>query len=229
MTTTATRKAIAYVRVSTDEQGQSGLGLEAQTKTIADYCAAHGIEVIDTATEVQSGKSIRNRPALRNALERAAKGEADLVIASNVSRLARSVADLSGMLEVADRKGYGLCAIDTGLDSATPAGRLVIQMLAAAAEYERRMVSDRTKKALAAAKARGTQLGRKTELAPAIEAQIVARRTSGMAFATIARELNEAGITTPRGASWSAPYVHKVIARNGDPITRKAGRPHKVA
>jgi DNA invertase Pin-like site-specific DNA recombinase len=214
MTTNATRKAIAYIRVSTEEQGESGLGLEAQSQVIADYCTVHGIELIATALEVQSGKSTKNRPVLRQALERAAKGEAHLVIASNVSRLARSVADLSSMLEQADRKGYGVCAIDTGLDSATPAGRMVMQMLGAAAEYERAMVSDRTKKALASAKARGTVLGRRTELAADLEARIVADRSKGHTYAAIAQNLNAAGLTTPRGAAWSAAYVHKVIARN---------------
>jgi len=226
---TTTRKAIAYLRVSTHEQEQSGLGLLGQNKTIADYCAAHGIEIVATVTETQSGKSIKNRPVLRDALDRCAKGEADLLIASNVSRLARSVADLSGMLEVADRKGYGLCAIDTGLDSATPSGRLVIQMLAAAAEYERRMVSDRTTKALAAAKARGTQLGRRTELDTELEARIMQMRSNGLPFQAIADALNEAGVATPRGATWAKAYVRAVVVRNGDPIARTAGRPRKVA
>ena len=229
-TAATSRKAIAYLRVSTGEQELSGLGLEAQAKTIADYAAAQGIEITDTVREVQSGRTVRNRPMLRDALERCAKGEAELLIASNVSRLARSVADLSAMLEVADRKGYGLCAIDTGLDSVTPSGRLVIQMLAAAAEYERRMVSDRTTKALAAAKARGTVLGRRTELSADLARRIIELRTTGLGFQAIADNLNETNVTTPRGRSWQKAYVRDVVRRQGnDPITRNAGRPRKAA
>ena len=227
--TTATRKAIAYIRVSTEMQHESGLGEGAQAKTIADYCAAHGIEIVATVMETQSGKSLKNRPALRDALDRCANGEADLLIASNVSRLARSVADLSGMLEAADRKGYGLCAIDTGLDSATPAGRLVIQMLAAAAEYERRMISERTTKALAVAKARGVQLGRHIELPSFLEARIMELRKTGLPFQDIADRLNRDGFTTARGAKWQKDYVRAVVVRNGDPIIRTPGRPRKVA
>ena len=225
---TTTRKAIAYLRCSTHEQEMSGLGLEAQRSVITTYAALHGIEIIGWQQDVQSGRS-ENRFGLKRAVARCEAGEADLIIASNVSRLARGVLHLSKMLAAADKKGYGLCAIDTGLDSATPAGRLVIQMLAAAAEYEARMVSDRTTKALAAAKARGTQLGRHTELDTELEARIMQMRSNGLPFQAIADALNEAGVTTPRGATWAKAYVRAVVVRNGDPIARTAGRPRKVA
>ena len=224
---TTTRKAIAYLRCSTHEQEMSGLGLEAQRSVITTYAALHGIEIIGWQQDVQSGRS-ENRFGLKRAVARCEAGEADLIIASNVSRLARGVLHLSKMLAAADKKGYGLCAIDTGLDSATPAGRLVIHMLAAAAEYEARMVSDRTIKALAVAKAQGTQLGRRTELAPAIEAQVLDLRKTGLPFAAIADRLNVEGVPTPRGAQWQKAYVRAVVVRNGDPITRTPGRPRKV-
>ena len=214
-TTTTTKTAIAYLRVSTEGQNESGLGLEAQRKTIADYCAANGIKVIDEALEVMSGKSMKNRPLLTATLARLAKNEASMLIASNVSRIARSVADLSTMLEAADRKGYGIAAIDTGLDTSTPAGRMVIQMLGVAAEFERAMVSDRTKKALAAAKARGVVLGAKKELATDLEARIVRKAAEGASYSSITSMLTAEGITTPRGKAWTPQTVRQVAIRNG--------------
>jgi DNA invertase Pin-like site-specific DNA recombinase len=157
-------KAIIYTRVSTSEQGESGLGLEAQTTLCVDYCSRNEIEVVEVTSEVQSGKSTRRRPVLGSALATLRKGDADILIASNVSRLSRSIGDLVGLISEADKRGYSVVALDTGLDTSTPAGRMVFQMLGVAAEYERAMTSDRTKKALARAKAKGTQLGRRTSL-----------------------------------------------------------------
>jgi hypothetical protein len=82
---------------------------------------------------------------------------------------------------------------------------------------------------MAVAKARGVLLGRHTELAPAIEAQIIDLRTTGLPFQAIADRLNETGVVTARGAKWNKAYVSAVVKRNGDPITRSAGRPRKVA
>jgi DNA invertase Pin-like site-specific DNA recombinase len=104
---------------------------------------------------------------LASALESLRKGDAEVLIASNVSRLSRSIGDLVGLIAEADKRGYSVVALDTGLDTSTPAGRMVFQMLGVAAEYERAMTSDRTKKALARAKAKGTQLGRRTSLSRA--------------------------------------------------------------
>ena len=229
-TATANRTAIAYLRVSTELQNESGLGLEAQLATITDYANRHGIEITETVTEVQSGKSLRHRPLLTATLERMAKGAAELIITANVSRLARNVSDLAGMLDLSDRAGFGIIAIDANLDSSTPSGRMIVQMLGVAAEFERAMVSDRTKKALAAAKARGVVLGRPAELEDAVRNIIRAKRTEGMSLKAIATDLNAKGIATPRGAQWSEANVQQVLARTGgDPRPGKVGRPRKAA
>ena len=216
MTTTQTTKtAIAYLRVSTDAQGADGLGIEAQRHTIATYCATQGIEILDEVVEVMSGKSIKNRPLLNATLDRLAKHQATMLIASNVSRLARSVADLSTMLEAADRKGYGIAAIDTGLDTSTPSGRMVIQMLGVAAEFERAMISYRTKKALAAAKSRGVVLGARKQINDSVESIITRKANEGLTYQGIADYLNAKTITTPSGLTWKAMAVRKVAVRNG--------------
>ena len=231
MTNAATnRTAIAYLRVSTEMQNESGLGLEAQLVTITDYANRNGITIVETVTEVQSGKSLRHRPLLTTTLERMAKGAAQLIVTANVSRLARNVSDLAGMLDLSDRHGFGIVAIDANLDSSTPSGRMIVQMLGVAAEFERAMVSDRTKKALAAAKARGVVLGRPSELDDVTRNIIRTRRVEGATLEEIADWLNAHGITTPRGASWSLANVQQVLARTGgDPRPAKRGRPRKVA
>jgi DNA invertase Pin-like site-specific DNA recombinase len=225
MTTTQTnRTAIAYLRVSTTDQGDSGLGLEAQLATIEAWAARSGVEIVETITEIQSGKNLRQRPQLRRALDDLAAGKASTLVASHVSRLARSVSDLSTMLDAANRKGFELVALDTGLDTSTPAGRMVIQMLAAAAEYERAMVGERTRKALAAAQARGVVLGRPTILDDVAAALIGRYRADGMTFAEIATALNSESITTPTGKTWAANNVARTLGRNGgDPAPRRRG------
>jgi DNA invertase Pin-like site-specific DNA recombinase len=225
MTKTQTnRTAIAYLRVSTTDQGESGLGLEAQLSSIETWAARNGVQIVETITEIVSGKALRNRPQLRRALDDLAAGKASTLVASHVSRLARSVSDLSTMLDAANRKGFELVAIDTGLDTSTNAGRMVFQMLAAAAEYERAMIGERTRSALQAAKARGVVLGRPVILNQVAAALITRYRADGMTFAEIATALNSESITTPTGKTWAANNVADTLRRNGgDPAPRRRG------
>lgn len=207
-------KAIIYTRVSTSEQGESGLGLDAQAALCRDYCARSGLEVVDIVVEVQSGKSTRRRPALAAALESLRKGEAGFLVASNVSRLSRSIGDLVALIIESDKCGYSVVALDTGLDTSTPAGRMVFQMLGVAAEYERAITSDRTKKALARARAKGTQLGRRTNLPGDVVRRITAERASGCTLAAIADGLNSDRVATGQGgARWYPATVSKVLSR----------------
>jgi len=164
--------------------------------------------------EIQSGKSTRKRPILAEALRQLRSGEADLLVSSNVSRLSRSIGDLVGLLSEADRNGFAVVALDTGLDTSTPAGRMVFQMLGVAAEYERAMTSDRTKKALARAKAKGTLLGRRPSVPPEVVSRIATERELGNTLAGIADRLNSDGVATGQGgAKWYPATVSKVLAR----------------
>ncbi len=203
-----------YTRVSTSEQGESGLGLDAQAAICRDYCIRNGIEIVGILTEVQSGKSTRKRPVLASAVEALRTGHADVLVASNVSRLSRSIGDLVGLIAEADRRGYSVVALDTGLDTSTPAGRMVFQMLGVAAEYERAMTSDRTKKALARAKDRGTQLGRRSSLPNDVVDRIARERAEGRTLAYIADGLNSEQIPTGQGGTmWYPATVAKILRR----------------
>lgn len=141
-------KIIAYYRVSTKRQGQSGLGLEGQKAAVEGYAKAHGCKLLAAYTEVESGK-ISERPQLAKALAHAKSAKAILVVAK-LDRLSRNLAFLSSLMEA----GVEFTACDN-----PHANRLTIHILAAIAEHEAKMISERTKTALAAAKVRGKKLG----------------------------------------------------------------------
>ena len=223
-------KAIIYLRVSTNEQGVSGLGLEAQEATTRAYCDRQGITVLDVVAEVQSGKTTKKRPLLLEALKRCRSGEAGIVVASNVSRLSRSIGDLAKMLEEAEKHSYSIAAVDTGLDTSTPSGKMVFQILGVAAEYERAITSERTKKALAAKKARGEKVGRSSTLDAVAVEMIRTYRGEGLSFDRIANEMNERGIRTGQsGAKWYASSVRKVMLANGGEVLAEMPRPGRKA
>lgn len=142
------QKIIAYYRVSTAKQGKSGLGLEGQQAAVASFVAHRGCEVLATYQEIESGKN-SDRPELAKAVAHAKRSKAVLVVAK-LDRLARNVAFLSRLME----SGVDFIAIDL-----EHANRMTIHLMASVAEGEAKAISDRTKAALSAAKARGVQLG----------------------------------------------------------------------
>jgi DNA invertase Pin-like site-specific DNA recombinase len=215
-------KFIAYYRVSTDKQGKSGLGLEAQR--IAVLAHLNGSHPVAEFTEVESGGR-KDRPQLQAALAACRRHKARLIIAK-LDRLSRSVAFISALLEA----GVDFVACDMPM-----ANKLTIHILAAVAEHEREMISARTKAALAAAKRRGVRLGSprpevgaavgraRGASAMALQAQRLAievlpviaeiRRAGTVTLSGVAAALNERGIVSARGGTWSASTVARVLAR----------------
>jgi DNA invertase Pin-like site-specific DNA recombinase len=218
---------VTYRRVSTKGQQESGLGLEGQAAAIAEYVARTGAKVVGEFVEAESGKRT-DRPELDKALAACRRHKATLVIAK-LDRLARNLHFLTGLMEA----GVEFCAIDN-----PNANRLTIHILAAVAEDEARRISERTKVALAAAKARGTVLGnpngaaalhragkgnsaavgaareaadrRARDLAPVFEEL----RAAGVAtLHKLAAELNARGLPTPRGGRWHPSNVANVLQR----------------
>lgn len=209
---------IAYFRVSTDRQGRSGLGLEAQRSTVTGYAASRG-EIVDEFTEIESGRKV-DRPQLQAALDLAVRRRATLVIA-RLDRLARNVAFIANLMD--SRVDFVACDMPE-------ANRLTLHILAAVAEHEREVISLRTKAALAAAKARGTRLGnpdgRKARAVAATSLTEGANRFAaqvrpvvenlliqGLGLRAVARELNQRGIKTARGREWQAATVRNLLAR----------------
>ncbi len=214
---------VAYYRVSTAAQGRSGLGLEGQQAAVAGYLATQHHELVGSFTEIESGRN-SDRPQLTAALALARRQKATVVIAK-LDRLARSVAFISAIME----SGVEFIAADM-----PAANRLTIQIMAVIAENEARMISERTKVALAAAKARGVVLGnranllavqtmarevivkkadrRASDILPVMK-QIVA--SGACSCHVVAEQLNQRGVKTARGGSWHGTTILNLIRRMG--------------
>lgn len=221
-------RAVAYYRVSTIEQGRSGLGLEAQKAAVEDYLKRIGATLVAEFTEVESGAR-NDRPQLQAALKRAQLSNATLVIAK-LDRLSRNAAFLLTLREA----GTDIVAVDMPNANAVTVG-----IMAVIAEEERRLISERTKAAMRAARARGVKLGnpngaeafRRTGFrgakigAEANKANAQRRAESlrdvlseiqaegAISHAAIARALNERHIATRTGRNWQACSVKMLIAR----------------
>ena len=202
---------IGYVRVSTDQQAESGAGMAAQRATIRHQCKHNGWELAAIyEDDGASAKALSGRPGLSEALQMLANGEAAALVVAKLDRLARSVHDFAGLVRLAEREGWGIVALDLGVDMTTPTGGLLANVTASVAEWERRIISVRTSEALAQKRAAGVRLGRPRMLDPAIGDRIRSRRAEGATLQAIADELNAEKITTPTGRAWSPALVRKV-------------------
>ena len=217
---TMAQQFIAYYRVSTQRQGASGLGLDAQRSAVMAHLAEGSRTVLEEFVEVESGKgsnALEKRPQLRLALERCRKTGATLLIAK-LDRLARNVHFVSGLIET----GVDFVAADM-----PQANKVMIQMHAVMSEWERDQISERTKVALAAAKARGVALGvtgpanlhRRNEQRQQ-EAQAFRERlrpvlagliAQGLSRRAIVVRLNDLGITAAKGGQWSLAQLQRMI------------------
>jgi DNA invertase Pin-like site-specific DNA recombinase len=204
-------QVIGYLRVSTDEQASSGLGLEAQRTRIAAEAAHKGWDLTWLVDDGYSAKNL-DRPAMYEALRLLVTHEAEALIVAKLDRLSRSVVDFSNTLALARRQGWAVVLLDLGVDTSTPNGKLVAGLMAQIAEWERDIIAQRTREALAAAKARGQRLGRPRATPDAVVAQVVELRGHGLSLRAIAQILTDAHVPTTRGADqWRASTVRRVL------------------
>jgi DNA invertase Pin-like site-specific DNA recombinase len=220
------RSVIGYIRVSTDKQGKSGLGIEAQRAAIARFVDAEGLELLGEHVEVETGKgadALDRRPVLAATLAQARKAKAAVVVAK-LDRLSRDVAFVAGLM--AQRVPFIVTELGADADP------FMLHIYAALAEKERAMISDRTRLALASKKAQGAKLGNRTNLAEAQAMGAAATSQAADAFAAnvlpvvrelraagvvtvraIAAALNARGIRTARGGEWHHSTVRNLLAR----------------
>lgn len=224
------RIAVAYYRVSTKAQGRSGLGLDAQREAVERFAEMHGYTVINAFSETETGKgsdALETRPQLAAALRDARLRDCPVLVAK-LDRLSRDVHFISGLMK--HRVRFVVTELGPDVDP------FMLHIYAAVAEQERNLISERTKNALAAAKARGTKLGNPNGAAhlkglgngSAIEAVkadaqeraeglagiITTIRGEGITSANgIAKALNARHIATPRGGQWTARSVLNVLER----------------
>lgn len=218
----ATGRFIAYYRVSTQKQGASGLGLEAQREAVGRFLNGGSGELVGEFVEVETGKgadALAKRPQLKAALATCRKEGATLVIAK-LDRLARNVHFVSGLMESKVR--FVACDMPE-------ANELTIHIMAAFAEHEAKRISQRTKDALAVAKSRGVVLGKAgaANLRPNIKARqktaddfadklrplFDGMKARGLSQRRMVAELNAVGVPAARGGAWSLAQVQRVIAR----------------
>ncbi|KDE10125.1 recombinase family protein [Rhodococcus aetherivorans] len=205
---------VAYLRVSTEEQAVSGAGLAAQRATIEAEARRRGWTIAGYySDEGISGKAIANRPQLAQAIAAVESGEAGALVVAKLDRLSRSVADASNLLDRASRSGWRIFSADLAIDTTTPAGEAAASMMIVFSQLERRLISQRTKDALAVKRAQGVRLGRPSVLAAEVVARIVRERTEGRGLRVIAEGLTADGVPTARGkAKWSTSSVQSVLA-----------------
>ena len=208
----ATLRAVGYVRVSTDEQADSGLGLDAQRAAIEAETARRGWELHGVYTDTASGKTLSRRPGLEDALAKLDRGDADALVVAKLDRLSRSTKDFGTLMERAQRRGWAPVVLDLGVDTTTPAGELVASVMVSVAQWERRAIGQRTKEALAAKKAQGAILGRPRQLPAATRARIVGMRSNGLSLRAISDTLNSEGVPTAQGgALWHASTIRNIV------------------
>jgi DNA invertase Pin-like site-specific DNA recombinase len=219
------RKIVAYYRVSTAKQGRSGLGLDAQRSAVEAYVSSTGSTVVREFVEIESGRK-NDRPKLVEGLAFARRAKALLLVAK-LDRLSRSVRFISTVLD--SPVEFAACDIPE-------ANRLVLHVLAAVAEAESKMIGERTRAAMAAAKRRGRTFGSPKNLTPrarrrgallgaqanrckAVESYrdlapvVFSLHRKGSSLRQIAEHLNDQGHATANGASWSATQVHRLLSR----------------
>lgn len=216
---------LGYVRVSSAEQAESGLGIAAQEATIRDYCQRNGVALVGIVRdEGLSGKDM-TRPGLAALLERLVAGEASGLIAAKLDRLSRSTMDFANLMAWADRGGFALVAVDLGIDTTTAAGRLVATVMAAVAQWEREAISTRTLEAAAVKRGRGENMGRPgvRDTSPALTARIFAERAAGSTWQRIADRLNAEGVPTIRGGiEWRVSAVQSAAGYVRPPARAKS-------
>lgn len=206
-------RIVAYMRVSTQEQADSGAGLEAQRRTIETDAERRGWTIAARFEDAgASGKSLAGRPGLQGALEVVERGEAEALVVAKLDRLSRSLLDFASLMERARSRDWSLVALDLGVDTSTPAGEMMASVLATFAQFERRLIGQRTRDALAVKRAEGVRLGRPREVSPEAVARILELHRSGLRPAQISKALNVEGVPTPRGGRWHPPGVTRVLS-----------------
>ena len=227
-------RVIGYVRVSTEGQADGGVSLDAQRAKLAAYCVALDLDLVCIEEDAGLSAKTLDRPALARALDALRAGRADAFLVAKLDRLTRSVRDLGTLVDTYFAAGkWALLSVADSIDTRSAAGRLVLNVLASVAQWEREATAERTRDALSHLRDNGVKLGgaalggkrtddsdtsgRRVVVAVAEEARAVARmmelRAAGQSLRAIATTLTAEGHTTKLGGAWHANTVRRVIER----------------
>jgi DNA invertase Pin-like site-specific DNA recombinase len=211
MPKTVQQLAIGYCRVSTDQQGERGYGLGAQRLGIEAEAVHRNWSLGRLYVDVASGKSMRKRDELALALTALDAGEAQILIVAKLDRLSRSLLDFAGLMARSQAGGWSIVALDIGVDTSTVNGELIANIIMALAQWERRVIGNRTRDALAVVKEQGGRLGRPSGVSDDTTNLIVVLRQEGRSYREIASVLNARAVPTAQaGREWYASTVRSV-------------------
>jgi DNA invertase Pin-like site-specific DNA recombinase len=207
-------RVLGYVRVSTDEQSSSGAGLEAQRQAIVAECERRGWQLVEVFEDAGYSAKDLKRPGVQEALKVLKSGDASALVVAKLDRLSRSMLDFTGVMATAQKQGWALVALDCAVDTTTPAGEAMANVLATFAQFERRLISQRTREALAVKRAQGVRIGRPRAIPDEVVERIRREREAGRTLAAIAEGLNGDGVPTAQGGKrWYPATVRAVLAR----------------
>jgi DNA invertase Pin-like site-specific DNA recombinase len=207
-------RVLGYVRVSTEEQSDSGAGLEAQRRAIEAECLRRGWQLLEVVEDAGFSAKDLKRPGIQEALRVLEEGDAKALVAAKLDRLSRSMIDFTALMATAQEQGWALVALDCAVDTTTPAGEAMANVLATFAQFERRLISQRTREALAVKKSQGVRLGRPTSMPKKVVNRIRRERAAGKTFAEIADRLNADGVPTAQGGRrWYPATVRYTLRR----------------
>jgi len=215
----ATKKkniALLYTRVSTQMQATDGMSLGAQERDLKRAANSAGFTKFELLKEEgRSGKSIKGRPVLREALDRLDKGEATALFVTRIDRLARSTQDFLSIVDRANKNDWRIVMLDLNLDTSTYQGRFVVTIMSALAEMERSIIAERQKDVHKDRREKGLKwgvdLGPKRMISDELYAKIVELRTLGMSYAKIANKFNAEGIKTPFEKRWYPTTIKQYV------------------
>lgn len=204
--------ALAYARVSTDVQADHGASLDAQECTLKAEAERRGWDVEVIREEGKSAATVAKRPKLVAALERLDRGEAEVLLAVRLDRVSRSVMDFATMMQRAERKGWALTFTATAIDTTDASGRFSAHVMIAAAEFERALISARTREGMQQRKAEGATFGREVaaDFLPTYR-RVLDMHAAGESLNAIARTLHAEGVPTAKGGSWYASTVRAIV------------------
>jgi DNA invertase Pin-like site-specific DNA recombinase len=215
---------ISYSRVSLDKQAQSGLGIKAQQAALAGLALQHGIEFVAQFCDEGESAKDTDRPELQKGLAMLERGQADTLFVAKFDRLSRSVIDAAQLIDRFKRMNWGLVIGDLGVDTTTPMGELVANMMASVAQWERRVIGQRTSEAmmrLPRARRGRPPYGFKRQgddFVVLVEEQTILWRIKGLAASgqsvrKIAKTLNALGARGRKGGPWSHTMIHRILKR----------------
>jgi DNA invertase Pin-like site-specific DNA recombinase len=231
--TTPSKRTIGYVRVSTEQQADGGVSLDAQRQKLRAYALAMDLELVEIVEDAGRSAKTLDRPGLRQVLHRLDAGEADVLLVAKLDRLTRSVRDLGDLVEKYFTTRFSLLSVSDSIDTRSAAGRLVLNVLASVSAWEREATGERTRDALAHLRREGVPLGgaalgwrrsdqtdadgRRIVVEVAEERETVARiealRAEGLSLRAIAAALHAEGRRTKRSGRWAAETVRKALSR----------------